>query len=121
MRSPVSVGDLAQVAENLAGMEQAVLGGFVIAGFDCRLALLLELVRVEELLALDGIGGPAVAHVRKLKRHLALELDQVRRRRSGYRREYINKSCNYGNRREKSRARPHQDGIVIESIEVFQR
>ena len=78
------------MAENLAGMEQAVLGGFVVAGFDCRLALLFELVRVEELLALDGIGGAAVAHVRKFERHLPLKLDQVRRRRSGHRREYVN-------------------------------
>src|SRR5208283_2872303 len=120
MRSPVSVGGLAQVAENLAAMEQVVLGGFVIAGFDCRLALLFELARVEEVLALDGISGSAVAHVRKLERHLALHLDQVRWRRSGQRREYANKSCDCGNRREKSRAPPHQDGIVIESIEVFQ-
>ena len=97
------------MAEDLAGAEQAVLGGFVIAGFDCRLAVLFKLVRVEELLALDGIGGPAVAHVRELERHLPLHLDQIRRRGSGHRRAGVNQSCNCGNRREKSRARPHRD------------
>ena len=61
--------------------KQVRLGGMVIAGFDCGLALLLELAGVEELLAFDGIGGAAVAHVRELERHLPFRLDQVGRRR----------------------------------------
>ena len=56
MRSGVSLGGVAQVAEDVAGLQQVRLGGMVIAGFDRVLALLLELAGVEELLAFDGIG-----------------------------------------------------------------
>ena len=62
-----SVDVRAQVPQNVAGFQKAFLRRFVIAGFDRRLAFLIELARVEELFALGGIGGTAVAHVRQLE------------------------------------------------------
>src|SRR5271166_743284 len=76
--------------------QQAVLGGLVVTGFDGSLALLFQPVRIEKLLALYGIGGTAVAHMRQLERHQALELDQVRRRRRGYRRADVHGSNERG-------------------------
>ena len=70
-----SVGKLAQYR---ARPEQAVLSGFVVAGFDRRLALLLQIAGVEELFALVGIGRSAVAHVRQFERDLTFQLDQLR-------------------------------------------
>ncbi len=80
MRGCGSLGGVTQVTEDVAGLQQVGLGGMVIAGFDCGLALLLELAGFVELLALGGIGGAAVAHVRELERHLPFRLDQVGRR-----------------------------------------
>jgi len=55
------------------------IGGFVVTGFDGRLAFLLQLAGVEELFALGGIGGTAVTHVSELERHLTFQFDQFRR------------------------------------------
>jgi hypothetical protein len=118
MRGTLSLG-VAQVAQNVAGMKQVRLGGMVVAGFDFCLALLLELAGVVELLAFDGIGGAAVAHVRELERHQPLRLDQVGRRR-GHHREDLKENAQQGNRRGKSRGCFHRKGIVIEAIRNFQ-
>ena len=70
---PASVGELDHLR-----LKQAVLGGFVVAGFDRRLALLLQIAGVEELFALVGIGRSAVPHVRLFERDLTFQLDQLR-------------------------------------------
>src|ERR1700722_7206915 len=108
------------MAQNVAGLQEVLLGRFVIAGFDRRLAFLVKLARVEELLALGGIGGASVARVRQLERYLPLHLDQIRRRRCGdCRRDFKDSEC--GNREEKSSGLSHRDGILIEATRLCQR
>jgi len=75
-----SVGEL---TKNRPRLLQAVFCGFVIAGFDLRLAVLFELTCVEELPALNGIGGAVIADVRELEGHLTFEVHELRRGRRG--------------------------------------
>ena len=118
-RCSKSVGEL---AEDYAGLEEAVLGGFVVPGFYRVFAFLLKLFCGEELFSLRVVDRAVVAHVCEFERYHLFQLHEIRRRRARIRRISSGyRGSNRNQRGEKLQTRSHRDRIVMEPNEIFQR
>ena len=119
VEAPDSVAELAQ---NCLRAQQAVLGGFVVSRLNRVFAFLIELPRLEKLLAFRGFGGTNIAHVRQFERDLPFELDQILRWRCRVRRVRDSDQDESGaDERKCSRAEFHCEPILFQAEQHFQR